>query len=90
MFESNDGSALEIEGKRIATLSLPSGLPPRCSYTSARAQQPLDYRAVETVTAEGVLPPDVGVTANMREVTDAVCPAICGPTVRWGRSYEAR
>ena len=38
-------------------------------------------RAVETVTAEGVLTPDVGGTATTQEVTEAVCRAIRGSNV---------
>ena len=38
-------------------------------------------RAVEAVTADGVLTPDVGGKATTQEVTDAVCRAIRGSNV---------
>jgi tartrate dehydrogenase/decarboxylase/D-malate dehydrogenase len=38
-------------------------------------------RAVEAVTADGVLTPDVGGKATTQEVTDAVCEAIRGSNI---------
>jgi tartrate dehydrogenase/decarboxylase/D-malate dehydrogenase len=79
MFEPIHGSAFDITGKGIAN-------PVAAFWTAA---QMLDHlgeaeaagrlmRAVEQVTGEGVLTPDVGGTATTHEVTDAVIRAICG------------
>ena len=62
--------------------SPPSGPRRRCSTTSARATRAKRLmRAVERVTADGVLTPDVGGKATTQEVTDAVCEAIRGSNI---------
>jgi tartrate dehydrogenase/decarboxylase/D-malate dehydrogenase len=77
MFEPIHGSAFDITGKGIAN-------PVAAFWTAA---QMLDHlgegagaarlmRAVEQVTGEGVLTPDVGGQATTEEVTDAVIRAI--------------
>ncbi|MBS7702204.1 tartrate dehydrogenase [Chelatococcus asaccharovorans] len=77
MFEPIHGSAFDITGKGIAN-------PVATFWTAA---QMLDHlgegaaatrlmRAVETVSAEGIMTPDVGGKATTQEVTDAVCEAI--------------
>ena len=77
MFEPIHGSAFDIAGKGIAN-------PVATFWTAA---QMLDHlgepeasarlmRAVERVTAAGILTPDVGGTATTQEVTDAVVDAI--------------
>ncbi len=38
-------------------------------------------QAVERVTAAGILTPDVGGTANTKDVTQAVCEAIAGSNI---------
>lgn len=82
MFEPIHGSAFDITGKGIAN-------PVATFWTAA---QMLDHlgehdasarlmRAVENVCAQGILTPDVGGTANTREVTEAVIGAIQGSNV---------
>ncbi len=77
MFEPIHGSAFDITGKGIAN--------PVASFWTAA--QMLDHlgegeaatrlmAAVEKVCAEGIMTPDVGGTANTREVTQAVIRAI--------------
>jgi tartrate dehydrogenase/decarboxylase/D-malate dehydrogenase len=77
MFEPIHGSAFDITGKGIAN-------PVAAFWTAA---QMLDHlgegeaasrlmRAVEQVTGEGILTPDVGGTATTQEVTEAVIRAI--------------
>ncbi|MGP9804937.1 tartrate dehydrogenase [Paracoccus sp. NSM] len=77
MFEPIHGSAFDITGRGIAN-------PVATFWTAA---QMLDHlgepraaarlmRAVEKVCADGVMTPDVGGTADTRQVTDAVCEAI--------------
>ena len=77
MFEPIHGSAFDITGKGIAN-------PVATFWTAAQMLEHLGepaaaarlMRAVEDVTGAGVKTPDVGGTANTREVTDAVCEAI--------------
>ena len=82
MFEPIHGSAFDITGKGIAN-------PVATFWTAA---QMLDHlgegdaskrlmRAVEAVTADGVLTPDVSGKATTQEVTDAVCEAIRGSNI---------
>ena len=82
MFEPIHGSAFDIASKGIAN-------PVATFWTAA---QMLDHlgegeaatrlmRSVETVTAEGVLTPDVGGTATTQEAAGAVCQAIRGSNV---------
>ncbi|TIU09077.1 MAG: tartrate dehydrogenase, partial [Mesorhizobium sp.] len=79
MFEPIHGSAFDIAGKGIAN-------PIATFWTAAQMLEHLGendaaarlMRAVETVTSEGVLTPDVGGTATTQEVTDAVCRTIRG------------
>jgi tartrate dehydrogenase/decarboxylase / D-malate dehydrogenase len=82
MFEPIHGSAFDITGKGIAN-------PVATFWTAA---QMLDHlgeasasqrlmRAVESVTADGILTPDVGGKATTQEVTDAVCEAIRGSNI---------
>jgi tartrate dehydrogenase/decarboxylase/D-malate dehydrogenase len=77
MFEPIHGSAFDIAGKGIAN--------PVASFWTAA--QMLDHlgemdaaerlmKAVERVTAAGILTPDVGGTATTKDVTDAVVDAI--------------
>ncbi len=77
MFEPIHGSAFDITGKGIAN-------PVATFWTGA---QMLDHlgekdaaqrlmRAIERVTAAGILTPDVGGTATTRQVTDAMVDAI--------------
>jgi tartrate dehydrogenase/decarboxylase / D-malate dehydrogenase len=79
MFEPIHGSAFDITGKGIAN--------PVASFWTA--VQMLDHlgeapaaarlmRAVEQVTGEGILTPDVGGKATTEEVTEAVIRAIHG------------
>ena len=82
MFEPIHGSAFDIAGKGIAN-------PVATFWTAAQMLEHLgesaasarSISAVETVTREGVLTPDVGGTATTQEVTDAVCRAIRGSNV---------
>jgi tartrate dehydrogenase/decarboxylase/D-malate dehydrogenase len=79
MFEPIHGSAFDIAGKGIAN-------PVATFWTAAQMLEHLGeseaaarlMRAVASVTAEGVLTPDIGGTATTHEVTDAVCKAIRG------------
>ena len=79
MFEPIHGSAFDIAGKGIAnpvaTFWSAAQMLEHLGETEAAARL---MRAVECVTAEGVLTPDVGGTASTQEVTDAVCEAIRG------------
>lgn len=77
MFEPIHGSAFDITGKGIAN-------PVATFWTAAqmldhlgeaRAAQRL-MTAVEKVSSDGVMTPDVGGDANTQQVTDAVCEAI--------------
>jgi tartrate dehydrogenase/decarboxylase / D-malate dehydrogenase len=82
MFEPIHGSAFDIAGKGIAN-------PVATFWTAAQMLEHLGesaaavrlMSAVETVTGEGVLTPDVGGTATTQEVTDAVCRTIRGSNV---------
>ena len=82
MFEPIHGSAFDITGKGIAN-------PIATFWTAAQMLEhlgePLAARvlmtAVERVTAEGILTPDVGGTATTQQVTDAVCSAIEGANI---------
>lgn len=77
MFEPIHGSAFDITGKGIAN-------PVATFWTAAQMLEHLGepaaaarlMRAVEKVSADGVMTPDVGGTATTRQVTDAVCEAI--------------
>ena len=77
MFEPIHGSACDIAGKGIAN-------PIASFWTAAQMLEHLGemdagerlMRAVERVTAAGILTPDVGGTATTRQVTDAVVDAI--------------
>ncbi|MEK1930583.1 MAG: tartrate dehydrogenase [Pararhizobium sp.] len=82
MFEPIHGSAFDITGKGIAN-------PIATFWTAAQMLEHLGERdaaarlmsAVERVTEAGILTPDVGGTANTRQVTDAVCNAIAGSNI---------
>ena len=82
MFEPIHGSAFDITGKGIAN-------PVATFWTAAQMLEHLGeaqaaqrlMRAVEKVTGDGILTPDVGGKATTREVTDAVCEAIRGANV---------
>ncbi len=82
MFEPIHGSAFDITGKGIAN-------PVATFWTAAQMLQHLGetpaaerlMRAVEKVCADGVMTPDVGGSANTKEVTDAVCDAIRGENI---------
>ncbi|TIO05128.1 tartrate dehydrogenase [Mesorhizobium sp.] len=82
MFEPIHGSAFDITGKGIAN-------PVATFWTAAQMLEHLGeheaaarlMRAVEAVTAEGVMTPDVGGDATTQEVTNAVCRAIHGSNV---------
>jgi tartrate dehydrogenase/decarboxylase/D-malate dehydrogenase len=82
MFEPIHGSAFDIAGKGIAN-------PVATFWTAAQMLEHLGendaadrlMRAVEAVTSEGVLTPDIGGTATTQEVTVAVCRMIRGSNV---------
>ncbi|MVA12315.1 tartrate dehydrogenase [Agrobacterium vitis] len=82
MFEPIHGSAFDITGKGIAN-------PIATFWTAAQMLEHLGERdaaarlmsAVERVTDAGILTPDVGGTANTRQVTEAVCNAIAGSNI---------
>lgn len=82
MFEPIHGSAFDITGKGIAN-------PIATFWTAAQMLEHLGepqaarilMTAVERVTAEGILTPDVGGTATTQQVTDAVCRAIEGANI---------
>ncbi|MBZ9726371.1 tartrate dehydrogenase [Mesorhizobium sp. CO1-1-11] len=82
MFEPIHGSAFDIAGNGIAN-------PVATFWTAAQMLEHLGesaaavrlMSAVETVTSEGVLTPDVGGTATTQDVTDAVCRTISGSNV---------
>ncbi|MEQ8587213.1 MAG: tartrate dehydrogenase [Thalassobaculaceae bacterium] len=77
MFEPIHGSAFDITGKGIAN-------PVATFWTAAQMLEHLGegtaaarlMEAVEKVTADGVVTPDIGGKATTQEVTDAVCEAI--------------
>ncbi|MCZ7472453.1 isocitrate/isopropylmalate family dehydrogenase, partial [Agrobacterium rhizogenes] len=81
-FEPIHGSAFDITGKGIAN-------PIATFWTAAQMLEHLGEReaaarlmsAVERVTEAGILTPDVGGTANTKQVTDAVCNAIAGSNI---------
>jgi len=82
MFEPIHGSAFDITGKGIAN-------PVASFWTAAQMLEHLGeaeaagrlMRAVERVTAAGILTPDVGGTATTQQVTDAVIDAIYSSNV---------
>jgi tartrate dehydrogenase/decarboxylase/D-malate dehydrogenase len=82
MFEPIHGSAFDITGKGIAN-------PIASFWTAAQMLEHLGeaeaagrlMRAVEQVTAAGILTPDVGGTATTKQVTDAVVDAIYSSNV---------
>ena len=77
MFEPIHGSAFDITGKGIAN-------PVATFWTAAQMLEHLGeakaaarlMEAVEKVTEEGIITPDIGGTATTQQVTDAVCEAI--------------
>ncbi|WP_375599744.1 tartrate dehydrogenase [Devosia sp. Naph2] len=77
MFEPIHGSAFDITGKGIAN-------PVATFWTAAQMLEHLGepqaaqrlMNAVEQVSGNGIMTPDIGGTANTQEVTDAVCEAI--------------
>ena len=79
MFEPIHGSAFDITGKGIAN-------PVATFWTAAQMLEHLGegaaaarlMRAVDQVCAAGIMTPDVGGTANTKEVTEAVIGAIRG------------
>ncbi|SFA74143.1 tartrate dehydrogenase/decarboxylase / D-malate dehydrogenase [Rhizobium sp. NFR07] len=82
MFEPIHGSAFDITGKGIAN-------PVATFWTAAQMLEHLGeseaaarlMQAVERVTEERILTPDVGGTADTRRVTEAVCAAIAGSNI---------
>jgi tartrate dehydrogenase/decarboxylase/D-malate dehydrogenase len=82
MFEPIHGSAFDITGKGIAN-------PVASFWTAAQMLEHLGeaeaagrlMRAIEQVTAAGILTPDVGGTATTKQVTDAVVDAIYSSNV---------
>ncbi|KQQ85639.1 tartrate dehydrogenase [Aureimonas sp. Leaf324] len=82
MFEPIHGSAFDITGKGIAN-------PVATFWTAAQMLEHLGQpqaarrlmHAVETVTGNGVMTPDVGGTATTKDVTNAVCEAIRGSNI---------
>jgi len=82
MFEPIHGSAFDITGKGIAN-------PIATFWTAAQMLEHLGeaeaaarlMQAVERVTEEGILTPDVGGDADTQRVTDAVCAAIAGSNI---------
>ena len=82
MFEPIHGSAFDITGKGIAN-------PIATFWTAAQMLEHLGeaeaaarlMQAVERVTEEGILTPDVGGNADTKRVTDAVCAAIAGSNI---------
>lgn len=82
MFEPIHGSAFDITGKGIAN-------PVASFWTAAQMLEHLGeaeaagrlMRAIEQVTAAGILTPDVGGTATTQQVTDAVVDAIYSSNV---------
>jgi tartrate dehydrogenase/decarboxylase/D-malate dehydrogenase len=82
MFEPIHGSAFDITGKGIAN-------PVATFWTAAQMLEHLGepeaaarlMQAVERVTEEGIMTPDVGGTADTRRVTEAVCAAIAGSNI---------
>jgi tartrate dehydrogenase/decarboxylase/D-malate dehydrogenase len=82
MFEPIHGSAFDITGKGIAN-------PVASFWTAAMMLEHLGegaaagtlMRAVEQVSAAGVLTPDLGGKATTKEVTQAVCQALRGSNV---------
>ena len=79
MFEPIHGSAFDITGKGIAN-------PIAAFWTAVQMLEHLGetsaaatlMTAIERVTADGVLTPDLGGTATTAVVTRAVCDAISG------------
>jgi len=79
MFEPIHGSAFDITGKGIAN-------PIATFWTAAMMLEHLGeaaaaqrlMRAIEATTGAGVHTPDLGGNATTRDVTDAVCGALCG------------
>ncbi len=77
MFEPIHGSAFDITGKGIAN-------PVATFWTAAQMLEHLGepqaaarlMAAVEKVSEDGIMTPDIGGTATTQEVTDAVCDAI--------------
>lgn len=82
MFEPIHGSAFDIAGKGIAN-------PVATFWTAAQMLEHLGeakaaerlMAAVERVCAEGIVTPDIGGTANTKQVTEAVVQAIQGSNV---------
>jgi tartrate dehydrogenase/decarboxylase/D-malate dehydrogenase len=82
MFEPIHGSAFDITGKGIAN-------PIATFWTAVQMLEHLGeakaaarlMQAVETVTSEGVMTPDIGGSATTRQVTEKVCDAIRGSNI---------